>query len=73
MVSDYRLRNGKKGLQAITIVSEMLGYPIQAIVISGDTSQQSLAEFESSGHTVLFKPVPTEKLKHELLQQLSDS
>ena len=73
IVSDYRLRHEKTGLQAIDMVSEMLGYTIPAIVISGDTSPQSLAEFERSGHTVLFKPVPTEKLKSELLRQLSDS
>jgi len=73
IVSDYRLRQDKTGLQAIDMVSEMLGYAIPAIVISGDTSPQSLAEFENSGHTVLFKPVPTEKLKYELLQKLSDS
>ena len=73
IVSDYRLRHEKTGLQAIDIVSAMLDYPIPAIVISGDTSPQSLAEFEHSGHKVLFKPVPTEKLKSELLQQLSES
>ncbi len=73
IVSDYRLRNEKTGLQAIDMVNDMLGYPTPAIVISGDTSPQSLAEFESAGHKVLFKPVPTEQLKSELLQQLSAS
>ena len=72
IVSDYRLRDEKTGLQAIEMLSDMLGYAIPAIVITGDTSPQSLAEFERSGHKVLFKPVPPEKLKRELLLQLSE-
>jgi len=38
LVTDYHLSNGETGTQVITALREVLGVPLKAVLITGDTS-----------------------------------
>jgi signal transduction histidine kinase/CheY-like chemotaxis protein len=57
IISDLRLRNGETGLQAIRAVQRVLGQPLPALLVTGDTSEEQIQNVHDSGHLVLFKPV----------------
>jgi signal transduction histidine kinase/ActR/RegA family two-component response regulator len=57
LLTDYRLRSQCTGTQAITELQRVLGRPIQALMITGDTSADRLREAADNGITVLHKPV----------------
>lgn len=66
IISDYRLRNGLTGAEAIHDVHAMAGAPIPAIVLTGDTSPDRIREVRRSGFTVLHKPVTLSELSAQL-------
>jgi signal transduction histidine kinase/CheY-like chemotaxis protein len=66
VIADYRLRENKTGLQAVARISESLGRPVAAIIITGDTAPERLREATSSGFMLMHKPIQPEVL-HELL------
>ena len=66
IISDYRLRNGRTGAEAIRDVHAMAGVPIPAIVLTGDTSPDRIREVRGSGFTVLHKPVTLSELSAHL-------
>jgi signal transduction histidine kinase len=70
VLSDLRLRNGEDGLQAINAIRHVLGYPIPAVLITGDTSPDQVKRVHDSGHRVLFKPVLPKEL-FSMLRQLA--
>jgi signal transduction histidine kinase len=58
IISDYRLRSGLTGVQAIHQIRELLSdATIPALIISGDTAPERLGEVAQSGHLLLHKPV----------------
>jgi CheY-like chemotaxis protein len=57
ILSDYRLREGQKGIDIIHSVSEAIGYSPKAAIITGDTSSEVLLEVRNSGFLVLHKPL----------------
>lgn len=57
LISDYRLREGKTGAQAIKQVRELIGEAIPAVIITGDTAPERLREAHESGIPLLHKPV----------------
>ena len=70
VISDYRLRNGEIGAQAIARVVSFCGRPIPGILVTGDTAPERLREAAHSGHAVLHKPVRPGKLRALLLHLL---
>ena len=62
VISDYRLRKHKKGIDAIHDIRSEFGQNIKAIIVTGDTSPKSLAAFKASGITTLHKPVNPTRL-----------
>ena len=57
VLADYRLRGGETGLQAIEMLRrERPGLP--AMIITGDTAPERLAEIDAARIPVLHKPVP---------------
>ena len=70
VISDLRLRNGEDGLQAINAIRHVLGFPIPAVLITGDTSPDQVKRVHESGHRVLFKPVLPKELS-SMLRQLA--
>ncbi|AZO81653.1 hypothetical protein B5U98_09540 [Bosea sp. Tri-39] len=63
IIADYRLGGGMSGSEAIAQLIEHLGYPVPALIVTGDTSPERLRELTATGHTVLHKPVAPERLQ----------
>ena len=63
IISDYRLGDGKTGVQAITAVRALLGESIPATLISGDTGNDLTDKAKKAGLPVLRKPVSPAKLR----------
>ncbi|CAO3419305.1 hybrid sensor histidine kinase/response regulator [Azospirillum doebereinerae] len=57
IVADYRLREGRTGVQAIRDIYGVCGVRVPAIVLTGDTDPARIAEVQRSGHRLLHKPV----------------
>ena len=63
IISDYRLGDGKTGVQAIAAVRALLGESIPATLISGDTGNDLTDKAKKAGLPVLHKPVSPAKLR----------
>jgi signal transduction histidine kinase len=73
IISDYRLANGKTGIEAIEQLRNALGAPIPAFLISGDTAPERLRDASESGFHLLHKPVAPMRLRAVLNQLLRTS
>ncbi|HXF86760.1 MAG TPA: GAF domain-containing protein [Xanthobacteraceae bacterium] len=69
IISDYRLSNGKTGIEATAHLRKALGAEIPAFLISGDTAPERLRDASENGFQLLHKPVPPIRLR-AMLQQL---
>ena len=63
ILSDYRLRDGESGLVVIERIRAKYDETIPAILITGDTAPDRLAETKASGLLLLHKPVANGKLR----------
>ncbi|MBP2298377.1 hybrid sensor histidine kinase/response regulator [Azospirillum picis] len=57
IVADYRLREGRTGVEAIRDIYGVCGVRVPAVVLTGDTDPARIAEVQRSGHHLLHKPV----------------
>lgn len=57
VISDYRLREQRSGLEAIAALRTLLGDALPALLITGDTAPDRLREAQASGIPLLHKPV----------------
>jgi len=73
ILSDYRLREEKNGIEAINEVRLFFDKPIPAIIITGDTAGDRLREAKDSGFHVLHKPVSPAKLRSLISYFLENS
>ncbi len=71
IVSDYRLRQQRNGLEAIASLRKLLGAGIPAILVTGDTAPDRLRETLGSGMRLLHKPVAPELLRSVVLEELA--
>jgi signal transduction histidine kinase len=70
VLADYRLRQGETGLEAIRrLRASRPGLP--AIIITGDTAPERLAELDGAGIQVLHKPVAPARLVESMVIQLA--
>lgn len=63
IVADYRLQGGRTGTEAVETIHQACGYSIPAIIITGDTAPERIAEVKRSGHTIAHKPISGENLQ----------
>lgn len=70
VISDYRLREQRTGLEAIAALRELLGNTLPALLITGDTAPERLREAQTSGIPVLHKPVPPSLLYQSMVMVL---
>lgn len=63
IVSDYRLRDGENGMETISRLRAVLGRPIAACLMSGDTDPALMQAAKREGLTLLHKPVRPAKLR----------
>ncbi|WP_084833835.1 response regulator [Mesorhizobium sp. L48C026A00] len=68
IISDYRLDDGKTGIEAIEHLRRELGTAIPAFLISGDTAPERLLDASASGYHLLHKPVAPMRLRAMLNQ-----
>jgi signal transduction histidine kinase len=66
VISDSRLADGERGIDAIARVRAALGAPIPALVITGDTAPERLREASAGGLPLLHKPVSPMALRTTL-------
>jgi signal transduction histidine kinase len=68
VISDYRLREQRTGVEAIAALRADLGESLSALLITGDTAPERLREATSSGIPLLHKPVLPNKLYRKLIE-----
>ncbi|UCF74812.1 MAG: GAF domain-containing protein [Betaproteobacteria bacterium] len=71
IVSDYRLADGRTGIDAIEFLCDAMGKRIPAFLISGDTSPERLRDVRARGYHLLHKPVPLMTLRAMLNRLLN--
>jgi CheY-like chemotaxis protein len=72
ILSDYRLRGGGVGTDAVARVLSRLGGTTPVALITGDTATEPLRAAGVAGYPLVRKPVSPERL-HRLLRQLTGS
>jgi PAS domain S-box-containing protein len=65
---DLRLRGVETGLDAIAALHELLGRPVPAIIVTGDTDPERIKQASASGNIILHKPVEPMLLQSAILQ-----
>lgn len=73
IISDYRLPDNETGIEAIQRIQASLPVEIPAVLISGDTAPERLAEAKASGYHLLHKPVQPARLRTLLSRVLSEA
>ncbi|MBK1841676.1 PAS domain S-box protein [Azospirillum sp. YIM B02556] len=66
IVADYRLREGRTGVEAIRDIYGVCGVRVPAVVLTGDTDPARIAEVQRSGHRLIHKPVSAPMLREIL-------
>ena len=70
IISDYRLREQRTGVEAINALRALLGKQLPAILITGDTAPDRLKESLASGIPILHKPVAPNQLYLRIVEML---
>jgi CheY-like chemotaxis protein/anti-sigma regulatory factor (Ser/Thr protein kinase) len=68
IISDYRLREQRNGVDAIVAIRALIGKTVPALLITGDTAPDRLREAKSSGIPLLHKPLSPNQLYRELVE-----
>lgn len=63
VVADYRLKNGRTGVEAIRAIQSAWGSAVPGILVTGDTGADRLREAAASGLPLLHKPVNGHQLQ----------
>jgi len=63
IISDYRLKDGETGVDAITALHLAYNKKIPALIITGDIESDNLLDINKSNFQLLFKPVVSMKLR----------
>ena len=71
IISDYQLRGGRTGVQAIARLCEMHSAPIAAFLMSGDTNPEPLQDAQKNGYVLLHKPVDPMALRATFTQVIT--
>jgi CheY-like chemotaxis protein len=70
IIADYRLANGRTGIEAIKRLREGLSPAVPAFLISGDTAPERLRDAAENGYPLLHKPVAPMRLRAMVNQLL---
>lgn len=73
IVADYRLKNGRTGVDAIRSIQAAFNAPIPGILVTGDTGADRLREAAASGLPILHKPVNGRQLQDLIGRALAPS
>lgn len=71
IISDFRLDEGKTGIQAIAAIEAYYNCNIASIIITGDTDPEQIKEAKDSKLTVIQKPVKPPVLRSVIQKKLA--
>lgn len=71
ILSDYRLRGGRTGINAVALLRREFGEDIPAAVITGDTAPETIQAINACGLALLHKPLKPAKLRAMLTHLLA--
>lgn len=71
VIADYRLRDGRTGIEAILAIRTLSNRPIPGLILTGETDLQFLRECACHGLGIAHKPVMPSQLGRALEQQLN--
>ncbi|HEX8738829.1 MAG TPA: ATP-binding protein [Casimicrobiaceae bacterium] len=71
VVADLRLAGGDSGIRAVRSLRDELGYPVPAIIVSGDTGTRADREARAAGLMLLRKPVVAATLETAAVSTLA--
>jgi signal transduction histidine kinase/ActR/RegA family two-component response regulator len=72
IVSDYRLRNGMVGTDAIKGIRASCGAVVPSIILTGETGNECVVDAEETGSMILHKPVTPHQLSFVLKRLLGE-
>jgi len=70
IVTDYRLADNRTGTEVIREMRRVVGRAVPAILVTGDTAPERLAEAEAGNFRVLHKPVVANELQRAVADAL---
>jgi len=73
IISDFRLKDGRTGIDAVAQLRNAFQASIPAFLISGDILPERLREAQASGHHLLHKPVGPMTLRTMMSRFLKDA
>jgi signal transduction histidine kinase/CheY-like chemotaxis protein len=73
LICDYRLRDGENGIEVIDRLRCEYNDTIAAILVTGDTAPDRLAEAQASGLLLLHKPVSNGKLRAAIVNLIAEA
>jgi CheY-like chemotaxis protein len=73
ILSDYRLRDGRNGIEAIQLLRDAFGANIPAALLTGDTAPVTIRAIQASHLPVLHKPLKPARLRAFLSHLLAES
>ena len=68
IIADYRLTDGHTGTQAIELLRSAFGQSIPGVLVTGETSLDTLRDAASTGFPLLRKPVPSRQLQDAVMR-----
>jgi len=68
VVTDQRLGGGLCGVDMARAIARRSGRAIPALILTGDTAEDGIAEIAASGFEMLHKPISAERLRRKLAQ-----
>lgn len=66
LISDYRLRDNKSGLDAVAAVYDYFKAEIPVIIITGDSSEKIASEVTAENHMLVLKPINSQTLREKI-------
>lgn len=63
LIKDFRLADDLTGLDVITLLSRQYGQDIPALIVTGDTDQQTIELMNPGKWQVLHKAAPAAKIR----------
>jgi CheY-like chemotaxis protein len=73
LICDYRLRDSENGIEVIDRLRCEYNDTIAAILVTGDTAPDRLAEAQASGLLLLHKPVSNGKLRAAIVNLIAEA
>ena len=71
IISDYRLRENKTGIETVEMVRNYFSLALPALIITGDSSSSIVSETNQKQCGLLLKPVDSQRLLDEITRQIS--